>query len=56
MHRGPERAESCVLEVQRMTIERNPEMGTNRSFERRVLEEVERIKAQEASSWWECGD
>jgi hypothetical protein len=31
-------------------------MGTNRSFERRALEEVERINAQEASSWWECGD
>jgi hypothetical protein len=49
MHRGPERAESRAhLEVQQ-TTERNPEMGRNRSFERRAREEVERIKSEEAA-------
>jgi hypothetical protein len=32
-----------------MTTERNPEMGRNRSFERRAREEVERIKSEEAA-------
>jgi hypothetical protein len=32
-----------------MTIERNPEMGRNRSFVKRAREEVERIKAQVAA-------
>jgi hypothetical protein len=38
-----------VLEIQQMTKERNPEMGRNRSFERRAREEVERINAQDAA-------
>jgi colicin import membrane protein len=49
MDRGPKWAESCVLEVQKKSIERNPEMGRNGSFEKRAREEVERIKAQEAA-------
>jgi hypothetical protein len=40
--------EPAHLEVQQMTIERNPEMGRNGSFERRAREEVERSKAEEA--------
>jgi hypothetical protein len=42
--RGP-----AHLEVQQMTTERNPEMSRNRSFEKRAREEVERIKAREAT-------
>ena len=49
MDRGPERAESRVLEVQQESIERNPEMGRNRSFEKVARAEVARIKAQEAT-------
>ena len=50
MHRGPESAESRAhLEVQQIMTERNPEMSRNRSFEKRALEEVERIKAEEAA-------
>jgi hypothetical protein len=50
MHRGPESAESRAhLEVQQMTTERNPEMSRCRPFEKRAREEVERIKAREAT-------